>query len=401
MTLRTLTIPVIAATALAMMTLATPASADTIAQDTPPVVVAQAQTPPPAALASARVVGIDANIVGGVTVTGHGGKTVAAVARGHATRTGRTTADRPLILKGLTPGVRYSIRIDGRRVGTAMPVAQVGPATGLRVESTDSPGTVLVIWTHTPTPAHGPVTFEVVATPINPDGTLGTDVVSITSTEGVATLIGLNPACRYQFTVTPRNGAGPGRPISATMAKTLAEVAGSGVPTIPAVPKPTPPAAPTPAPASAPAPAPAPAPSPQAPTTKVIWVCPDGYTETQTGVCEKKTPYTFHRTTETLAYTYHPESQINTISVPATFNGTVWTWSCPSGYDAGGGQWGVGICKGTVQVQVKDYPPTGWYDNGSTYAHDIDLKDPIPTGCTDNGTEWVATAAKISKVVPA
>lgn len=111
--------------------------------------------------------------------------------------------------------------------------------------------------------------------------------------------------------------------------------------------------------------------------------------------------YTYHEEVEISPYTYHSEQQLNTITVPATHNGTIWTWSCPSGYTDGGGQWGVGVCKGTVTVQVKDAPPTGWYDTGSAYGHAIDVKDPMPEGYLDDGTQWVRTAAKVAREVPA
>jgi hypothetical protein len=111
--------------------------------------------------------------------------------------------------------------------------------------------------------------------------------------------------------------------------------------------------------------------------------------------------YTYHEEVETSPYTYHSEQQVDTITVPATHNGTIWTWSCPSGYSDGGGQWGVGVCKGAVLVKVKDAPPQGWYDTGSAYGHDIDVQDPMPTGYLDDGTQWVTTTAKVAKVVPA
>ena len=129
-------------------------------------------------------------------------------------------------------------------------------------------------------------------------------------------------------------------------------------------------------------------------------MCPDGYEDVE-GQCTSTKEYTFHVETETSPYTYHSEQQLNTISVPATFNGTVWTWSCPSGYVDGGGQWGVGICKGTVTASVKDAPPTGWYDSGSAYVRDVDVLDDAPDGYLDDGTQWVRTAARIATEVPA
>jgi hypothetical protein len=154
-----------------------------------------------------------------------------------------------------------------------------------------------------------------------------------------------------------------------------------------------------PAPAPAPAPAPGPAPAPR-PSTKTIWVCPDSFEELA-GQCIKTMAYTYHEEVETSPYTYHSEQQVDTKSVAATFDGSVWTWTCPSGYSAGGGQWGVGICKGTVTVSVKDPAPLGWYDTGSAYGHDVDVRDPLPEGYLDDGTQWVMTAAKVSREVAA
>ena len=88
-----------AAAALALATaaalaLAGPAAADTIAVETPPVVLAQDTTPAPATV-PADVVGIDTNIVGGLTVTGHQGKRVTASAKGRPTRSVTTAASAP------------------------------------------------------------------------------------------------------------------------------------------------------------------------------------------------------------------------------------------------------------------------------------------------------------------
>jgi hypothetical protein len=59
------------------------------------------------------------------------------------------------------------------------------------------------------------------------------------------------------------------------------------------------------------------------------------------------------------------------------------------------------VCKGTVTVSVKDSPPVGWFDTGSAYGRTIDVRDPLPAGYLDDGTQWVSTAAKVAKVVPA
>jgi antitoxin (DNA-binding transcriptional repressor) of toxin-antitoxin stability system len=393
---------------VAVLSLATPtmaAHADTsplpvVAADTPQPVIAADTTPAPGTRPVA-LVGVDPDIVNGLTVTGHLGHPVKATAKGQRTRIVTAGASTPAVLRALIAGVTYTISIGGKPVAKATPVAKVGPATNLVVRITPTPGQIHLTWSYTPRRVEGAnVSFAIVATPQGPGPATATPFhLEATGTE--AALEGLDPDRLYTITVTPRNTASTGRATSATMSKTLNEITGGA--SVPPAPVPTPavPVTPTPAPAPVQVPGPAPAPAPGPAPTKTIYICPDGYTETSTGACQKAMAYTFHRVTETTPYTYHQESQVNTVSVPATFNGTVWTWSCPSGYDAGGGQWGVGICKGTVQATVKDYPPTGWYDTGSNYARDIDVKDPAPSGYTDDGTQWVTVTSKVAKIVPA
>ena len=154
-----------------------PAAADTIAVESPPVILAEDTSPAPASV-PADVVGIDANLVGGLTVTGHQGKRVTAAAKGRATRAITVAAGKPAILKGLAPGVRYTVRIGGRKVATVIPLAQVGAASGLRVETTGTPGAVQLSWTHAATQHEGDVvTFDVTATPLLADGTDGAAVI--------------------------------------------------------------------------------------------------------------------------------------------------------------------------------------------------------------------------------
>jgi hypothetical protein len=88
--------------AVALATAATtliagPAHADTVAQENPPVLIAQDTTPAPATI-PATIVGIDANIVGALSVTGHGGKRVTATAKGQRTRAITAPANRPAVL---------------------------------------------------------------------------------------------------------------------------------------------------------------------------------------------------------------------------------------------------------------------------------------------------------------
>lgn len=390
-----LTAAVLAVATATVLALAGPATAsDTIAAETTPVILAQDTSPAPVTI-PASIVGIDADLVGGLTVTGHQGRKVTAAARGRTTRKVTVPAGKPAVLKGLTPGVRYTVTIGGRRVGTAIPLAQVGAASGLRVETTEIPGTVQVSWAHTAATGEGQdVTFDVTATPLNADSSDGAAVVAVTASASPATLTGLATDVRYRFTVTPRNTASAGRPSSATMTRTLAELAGDAgrtpviAVTVPAVTVPA-----TPAAAAAPAPGPAPAPAPQA--TKTIYVCPTGYTETVADGCEMTLPFTFHTVTETSPYTYHQE-----------YGQTGWAYSW--GYCTGSGKsgnWSNGdpYCQTATfgYNDVKNAPPTGFTDDGTQYVKTTQVKDTPPVGYADNGTTWVATAAKIATVVPA
>lgn len=384
-----LTAAVLAAATATALALAGPAAAsDTIASDAAPVVLAQDTSPAPVTI-PASIVGIDADLVGGLTVTGHQGRRVTAAARGRTTRSVTVAAGRPAVLKGLTPGVRYTVTIGGRRVGTAIPLAQVGAASGLRVETTGTPGTVAVSWAHTAATGEGPdVTFDVTATPLNADSSDGPAFVAVTAATSPATLTGLATDVRYRFTVTPRNTASTGRPTSATMTRTLAELATSSSPIpVPAVTVPA-----TPAAAAAPAPAPSP------PATKTIYVCPDGYPETTSGLCQKTLAYTF----DVRPYTqhwgivgWHSVDDVYAANVGPLAQGPVCPW--------GGVFDGVGLCVGATSHRVDDYgwikdpTPTGYTDTGTTWRK----KNPTPTGYTDDGTQWVTTVAKIPKVVPA
>lgn len=385
--------------AAALLTLATvttaglAAATPALADDT---VIAVDVRPAPGTPAAA-LIGIDATRPRTLTVTGHGGRSVTVSAKGTRPRTLTVPAGKPAVFTRLVPGKAYTITIAGHRVGTGVPVTAPTPATGLTVATTTTPGTVRLTWQHAPTAAQGQITYVVTARPIGvlPVG-VSPDPVTVEATEPTATLTGLDLNTLYEFTVTARNSTATGPASTATMTRTLAEL-GVSVPATPPTPAPAPaPApAPVPAPAAAPAPAPGPAPAP-AQQWRTEWFCADGYTLTDR-TCTKQIPYTY--STQTLPYTYHPEQQLNTITVPATHNGTIWTWSCPSGYSDGGGQWGVGVCNGTVTVQVKDPTPTGYTDTGTAWTRQV--KDPTPTGYTDTGTAWVMTQPASSRQVPA
>ena len=377
-------VALVLATAAATL-IAGPARADTIAQENPPVLIAQDTTPAPATI-PATVVGIDANVVGGLSVTGHGGKRVTATAKGQRTRAITAPANRPAVLRNLTPGVRYTVAIAGRRIGTAVPLAQVGAASGLKVETTSIPGTVLITWSHATSAGEGAdIAFDVTATPINADGTDGPNVVTVTATGTSATLESLVTTTRYRFTVTPRNSASTGRTSSATMTRTLADLSRTQTPRVPE------PVAPAPSPA-APAAAPAaPTPAPAAPSVKTVWVCPTGYTE-NVGVCRKTLAYTF-----TYApYTFH---QVTTGPAPLLNSYETAVAACPGGYNFEDYGW-VKYCRlygAAPTATVKDPIPAGATDDGTQWV----TKDPAPAGYSDDGSQWVATTAKVPVQVPA
>lgn len=75
------------------------------------------------------------------------------------------------------------------------------------------------------------------------------------------------------------------------------------------------------------------------------------------GTVERKA-YTY--TTPEYDQSYNPNGDLNTNVNPNS-------WTCPPGWTAGGGAWGVGICR--------IYP-------GTTY------KDSTPSGYTDSNGEW-------------
>jgi hypothetical protein len=43
----------------------------------------------------------------------------------------------------------------------------------------------------------------------------------------------------------------------------------------------------------------------------------------------------------------------------------------------------------------------GWHDDGAAFARVIQVKDAMPTGFADDGTNWIKSASKIARVVPA
>jgi len=304
-------------------------------------------------------------------------------------------------LTKLVAGTQYSVRVGAQSV-VATPVIFPTPARSLSVATTEAPGNVDLSWKHQNTRAQGVVRYRIDATPIDISENERTKASMIIESMGLqTTLIGLDPTLRYQFSVTPVNDLGTGTSSVAVMARSLNQIDGVVNPPITTTPKPEVQPVPQSAPRneSKPAPAPAPAPAPE-PKTKTIYVCPAGYFDTGT-LCETYQDYTYNTNTETRGYTYHNESVIDTKSVSATFDGTNYHWSCPSGYDSGGGQWGVGVCKGSVDVQIKDSAPAGFTDNGSNWTKTTQTRNAGPASYTDNGTKWVKTVAKEARVIPA
>lgn len=380
-------------------------------------VVVSNQTPPAvvAADVQADMVGIEL-IPGGIVVTGHGGDTVHVSTKGQKTRTIKPkNASTPAKFSKLTPGKTYTISVGGTKVASTTVVRAPGQTYNMVVQTTDDPGSVLMTWDYVNRSKTGDIAFRLIATPVA--GQANTDVVSVdvpgTAREGILT--GLDPHTLYKFSVEAVNAAASGPAVDAVMTQSLATLTGADEKAQAAAQEAARQAAEqgaaqkaaqeAAARAAAARPTPAPAPAgggggPVRPATKTIWECPTGF-EDNGGNCKTTSAYTYTIETQTSGYTYRTESVPHTITVPATHNGQVWTWSCPSGYDAGGGQWGVGVCKGSQNVQVKNAPPSGWYDNGSAYAKDTRVKDAAPDGYIDDGTAYVKYAEKVAREVPA
>lgn len=384
MSIRTAAVVVTLAVAGAPVALARPAGAVTAAD----TVIAADPSPAPAAMPEApvaqRVVGIDATIVNGLSVSGAQGAPVTLTARGQKARTVTPAANAPAVFRQLTAGATYTVSIDGARVGTGVPVAAVGPAYGLTVSTTATADEVLLRWNHRPAKGQGQgVSYDVVATPV---ATIGRTTdhesppISGTATATV-TAMALDPTVKYTISVTPRNSASTGTTSTATMTRTLAEMgAATAVPTTPSS-----------TPGSAP---PAPAP-PAAPATQTIYACPSGFTETSAALCRISTPYTY----DTKPYTYH-WGVLGSHDVADAYaadmarsTGTYCPW---------GGTFDGGLCTGATYHRVDDFgdikdpTPTGYTDNGTTWSK----KNDTPTGYTDDGAQWVRDAAKVAHVLP-
>lgn len=357
-------------------------AAEVVAQDASAAQAPEAMNVPRAVASKPRT----------ITVSNHKGKSVVLFGKGEKIRRNLAPGSKPVTFTGLTAGKVYTVAVGGEPIGTVVALNAPQAAAGLKVSTTDTPGTVQLEWQHKQTKATGGADTEYVVTASSPTAE---DITTTVVGQRTVELSGLDPQALYSFSVTPRNTAGAGKATRANMTRTLSQLTGTptkteSTPTAPA-PKPT-----ESTPAPAPTPGPAPAPRPSGPTTKTIWVCPDGYSEVA-GQCQTTKAYTFHDETETRAYTYtwtkvgsHQEPNpgaCNYLPDP----------SSPSGFHI--------ECPPPITVDdyanVKDATPSGFTDNGSAWVKTTRVKDAAPAGYADNGTEWVKTAAKVERVVPA
>ena len=317
----------------------------------------------------------------------------------------------------LIPGTDYTVTApDGTARVRAL--STVNPTKNLTVRSTAMPDAVELSWIHSTTRATGGADIEFTIEATNAQGETMTQPADKT----VAIMTGLDPDAIYTFTVTPHNAMGPGAASKAKMTMTLRSLSSTDQTDVQESPQ-TPVQKPTPAP-KAQSTQPAPGPAPVTPSTRTIYVCPDGFTDVN-GTCEKTAAYTysyvgytFHTETTTSPYTYHT---VQTGSAPILESYETFTNSCPGGYnmeDYGpNGKW-CRLYGAAPTAQVKDNAPAGFTDNGSNYTKSEQVKDvtptgytdngsqlviknPAPTGYTDNGIEYIATANKISVQVAA
>lgn len=403
-TTRTLAASLITAAALSFPLLSAPAFAAPVTTVTQAsgMVVAQDKTQNLAAVPTAP---------GVITVTTQPGATVTLVRQTRSKAQAylqKANASGKATFKKLIPGVTYQVTstFQGNSDSTKVTaVNKPGKASALTVSTTSVPNQLQLAWKQNLTPQMGDVTYRVQAIPSK--STLPTITKETNKTKFV--MSDLNSTTGYTFTVTPHNALADGGSTTAVMTRSLDDITGRAA-TI-AEPVVEPKAEPTPEPKviPAPQPAPQPAPRPSGPSTRTIYVCPAGFSESG-DLCIQTKAYTFHTETNTQPYTYHSESRVEACwggencpgSQYVNF-GTDWSGTtCPNGGTMHNGQ-----CLGwtqssrTVTYQVKDATPAGWTDNGSAYAQDVQVKDTMPAGYTDDGSQWVKTVAKEAKVVPA
>jgi hypothetical protein len=342
-----------------------------------------------------------------ITVIGHGGQPITVWTKGTQPITKKPTNSGPVTFTGLKAGQAYAVYVGATQASVVRTLTAAGVASAVTVQAGPIDSSIDVSWDivlPSGTKASS-VSYLIEAT----SPTASPVSMKVTGTDH-ALITGLNPDAKYTFTVTPMLGATKGTPASATMIVTVAEAfalakdeaAGNADPAAkPAVPiAPVTPVAPTaPSAPEAPASPATPAPGPAAPSTKTIYVCPDGFSEAGSDLCERTLAYSY----TTSAYTYHAEANYVTVQT-GTRTETV-PGSSATGCTNGGTLYGD-TCYATYPVyetqqqgtkQVKDAGPAGYTDNGSAWQQ----RNAMPAGYADNGSAWVQTAAKVAKVVPA
>jgi len=370
------------------------------------VVLVADTTPAPAPVPVApvaRVIGIDANVVNGLSITAPKGSDVKISSKGAKSYTKKVNSKgAPVVFTQLVPGKKYAVTIDGKTVGTGTPVNAPGAAYNLTITSTGKLTSALVSWKYQDARGQGIIDYQVSATPVNgqmPTARSAEMKRSITSETTDVVIGDLDPDVLYTFTVTPHNTAAHGKASSATLPITLGAAAGQlsateqaqAVETARVSAQLAAEAAARAAANSRPAVTPAATPAgPAAPTTKTIYVCPAGFSE-RGALCEKTSPYTY----TVIPYTTYTVQEW-------VHNGWSYSW----GYCTGSGQsgnWSNGdpYCQqATFGYEPKTYnnaTPAGYTDTGSAWSK----KDAAPAGYTDNGSTWIAVTAKEAKVVPA
>jgi hypothetical protein len=342
-----------------------------------------------------------------ITVIGHGGQPITVWTKGAQPITKKPTNSGPVTFTGLKAGQAYAVYVGATQASVVRTLTAAGVASAVTVQAGPIDSSIDVSWDivlPSGTKASS-VSYLIEAT----SPTASPVSMKVTGTDH-ALITGLNPDAKYTFTVTPMLGATKGTPASATMIVTVAEAfalakdeaAGNADPAAkPAAPiAPVTPVAPTaPSAPEAPASPATPSPGPAAPSTKTIYVCPDGFSEAGSDLCERTLAYSY----TTSAYTYHAEANYVTVQT-GTRTETV-PGSSATGCTNGGTLYGD-TCYATYPVyetqqqgtkQVKDAGPAGYTDNGSAWQQ----RNAMPAGYADNGSAWVQTAAKVAKVVPA
>ena len=373
----------IAATVVFTALAASPADAEDVVADSSNhgMLVAAATASPTAARTGPQAV---ASLPRGIVVTGHDGQPVSLFASGQAPIRKSRPGKAPATFTGLKAGTAYTVVVGAESLGLVTAIDRPAVATRLLVHALGAAGTVTLTWKYVDLKTTGGSAVSFMLSATSPSATSISTRVARTRS---ATLSGLDSTALYTFSVTASNSAGKGLSTTAGMTKTLAQLAGPVPPTAPVPTTPAP--SPTPTATSAPAPA---------PSTTTIYVCPDTFVEAS-GVCRKTMAYTYHTVTQTAPFSYHSQF-IQTSSTWRDF-GTDWSGTtCPYG-----GTMHDGHCVGWdiqgVTTQVKDDPPSGWLDDGTSYVRDTQVKDAPPAGYADDGSQWVRTVAKEARVVAA